>query len=83
MYIVQCRDGSYYTGLALDVKQRVAKHNRGQGAKYTASHRPVRLVYQESCGDLSEAMRRERRIKSLTRDGKAGLIRLGRRRRGK
>jgi predicted GIY-YIG superfamily endonuclease len=81
VYIVRCRDGSYYTGLTVDLDRRVAKHNRGQGAKYTASHRPVKLVYRERCGDLSAAMRRERQIKSLTHAGKAGLIRTGRRRR--
>jgi putative endonuclease len=81
VYIVRCRDGSFYTGLTVDLDRRVAKHNQGQGAKYTASHRPVKLVYREPCGDLSAAMRRERQIKRLTHAGKAGLIRLGRRRR--
>ncbi len=81
VYIVRCRDGSFYTGLTTDLARRVEKHNQGRGAKYTASHRPVKLVYREACGDLRAAMRRERRIKSLTRAAKAELIRRGRRRR--
>ncbi|MEW6516435.1 MAG: GIY-YIG nuclease family protein [candidate division FCPU426 bacterium] len=81
VYIVRCRDKSFYTGLTVDVEHRIKQHNQGRGAKYTASHKPVKLVYQEACSDLSAAMRRELQIKRLTRAAKAELIRMGRRRR--
>ena len=47
IYIVRCKDGSLYTGYAKDIEQRIAKHNSGQGAKYTKIRRPVELVYKE------------------------------------
>ena len=46
IYIVRCKDGSLYAGYAKDIEQRIAKHNSGQGAKYTKIRRPVELVYQ-------------------------------------
>ena len=74
VYIVQCRDGTLYTGFTTDVLQRVARHNAGKGARYTRSRRPVTLVY--SCGYFSKsvAMRQEARIKRLTRKEKEVLI---------
>ena len=74
VYIVQCRDGSLYTGWTTDVEKRVAAHNAGTGAKYTKSRRPVTLVYFETLDSKSEAMKREAAIKKLTRSEKLELI---------
>ena len=74
IYIVRCKDGSLYTGYAKDIEQRVAKHNSGQGAKYTKIRRPVELVYQEMFDTKSEAMKREYEIKTFSRQKKLQLI---------
>ncbi|MDH9162160.1 MULTISPECIES: GIY-YIG nuclease family protein [Staphylococcus] len=74
IYIVKCKDGSLYTGYAKDIVQRVAKHNRGQGAKYTKIRRPVELVYQEMFDTKSEALKREYEIKTYSRTKKLELI---------
>ena len=73
-YIVECADGSYYTGWSLDPARREKQHNRGVGAAYTRLHRPVRLVYIEEQADLSAAMKRERAIKALNHAQKSRLI---------
>jgi len=73
-YIVECSDGTYYTGWSTDPQRRLRQHNNGRGARYTRSHRPVRLVYVEECTDRSTAMKRERAIKTLKRRGKKKLI---------
>ncbi|MBM2659723.1 GIY-YIG nuclease family protein [Staphylococcus pseudoxylosus] len=74
IYIVKCKDSSLYTGYAKDVTQRIAKHNNGQGAKYTKIRRPVQLVYQEMFDTKSEALKREYEIKRYTRQQKLELI---------
>jgi putative endonuclease len=73
-YIVQCVDGTFYTGWTTDPERRVRQHNRGKGAKYTRQHGPVRLVYLEAQPDRSTAMQRERKIKTYSRDQKMKLI---------
>ena len=73
-YIVECADGTFYTGWAIDPEKRVAVHNKGRGAKYTRMRLPVKLVYVEEQTDRTSAMKRERAIKKLTREGKARLI---------
>ena len=73
-YILECADGSYYTGWTVDPEKRLAAHNAGTGAKYTRSRRPVRMVYREAYEDRRQAMRREYAIKQLTRAQKAALI---------
>ena len=72
-YMVQCNDGTYYTGWTEDLERRVAAHNAGRGARYTRLRRPVRLVYYEFCADRSAAMRREAAIKRLSHREKARL----------
>jgi putative endonuclease len=73
-YIVECADGTYYTGWALDPERRVATHNKGRGAKYTKMRLPVQLVYVEEQPDLSTALKREIAIKRMTRARKRKLI---------
>lgn len=74
-YILKCRDGSLYTGWTNDIEKRLKAHNEGYGAKYTKSRRPVELVYYEEFDTKEEAMRREYRIKHLSRKKKELLIR--------
>jgi putative endonuclease len=73
-YIVECADGSYYTGWSLDPVRRAKQHNSGRGAKYTRLHRPVELVYIEEQADLSTAMKREIKIKRLSHEQKSQLV---------
>lgn len=73
-YIVECADGSYYTGWTTDPVRRVKAHNAGRGARYTRMRGPVRLVYVEEQPDRSSAMKRERAIKALPREKKRKLI---------
>jgi putative endonuclease len=73
-YIVECANGSYYTGWTDDVARRVASHNTGEGAKYTRAHRPVVLVAYWEFASRSEAMKEERRIKRLSRRQKQLLL---------
>ena len=74
VYIVECADGSLYTGWAVDVERRVKTHNAGRGARYTRLHRPVKLVYAESQPTRAAAMKREALIKSWPRVRKLRLI---------
>jgi putative endonuclease len=73
-YIVECADGTYYTGWAIDPEKRVAMHNKGRGARYTRTRVPVKLVYVEEVPDRKSAMKREIAIKRLKREGKGKLI---------
>lgn len=73
-YIVECADGTYYTGWAVDPEKRVKVHNAGRGAKYTKMRLPVKLVYTEEQPDRKTAMKREIAIKRLRRDGKRKLL---------
>lgn len=73
-YIVCCRDNTLYTGITNDLERRIAVHNKGKGGAYTASRRPVRLVYSEFVGAKGDALRRELEIKSWTRSRKLALI---------
>ncbi len=74
VYILRCKDGSYYTGHAKNVERRVKMHKRGQGARYTRMHEPEKLVYVEKFESRGEAMRREKRIKTLSHNKKQQLI---------
>jgi putative endonuclease len=73
-YIVQCQDKTYYTGWTTDPQRRTKQHNKGTGAKYTRTHRPVTLVYFEELPGRSEAMKREYAIKAMSRKRKVALI---------
>ena len=74
-YILECSDGTYYTGWTNDLDHRLKSHNAGTGGKYTRPRRPVRLVYYEIFDTKQEAMRREYAIKQLSRAEKEELIR--------
>jgi putative endonuclease len=73
-YILECSDGSFYTGWTTDPERRLSQHNRGTGARYTRSRRPVQLVYLEELPDKGAALKRERAIKALPRTKKQKLI---------
>lgn len=73
-YILECSDGTLYTGWTNDLKKRLKAHNAGTGSKYTRTRRPVRLVYYEEFETKNEAMSREVRLKQLTRQEKLQLI---------
>lgn len=73
-YIVECADGTYYTGWAVDPERRLSVHNKGRGAKYTRMRLPVKLVYIEEQPDRVTAMKRERAIKKMTRERKQKLF---------
>ncbi len=74
VYILECADGTFYTGWTNNLQNRLNKHNSGKGAKYTRSRLPVKLIYAETCTSVSEAMRREYAIKQLSRKQKLALI---------
>lgn len=74
VYMVECNDGTYYTGITTDVTKRIAKHNANKGAKYTKGRTPVTLVYSEGIFNRSGASIRERLIKKLSRIEKENLV---------
>jgi len=74
VYILRCRDGSLYTGIAKDVRARVKQHNEGRGAAYTRTRLPVRLLYQQASLTHSEALIREAQIKGMPRSKKEKII---------
>lgn len=74
VYILQCSDGSLYTGITTDLPRRLHEHNHGsRGARYTRSRRPVRLLYQETALDRSTAQQREYALRHLPRKEKQRL----------
>jgi putative endonuclease len=74
VYVLLCDDGSFYTGYTRNVNSRMRLHVNGRGARYTRIHKPKRLVYTEEFGSRAEAMKRERRLKTMRHDQKSRLI---------
>lgn len=74
VYVLECADGTFYTGYTTDVERRVAEHEAGEGAKYTRGRTPVSVVYVEAFESRSAAMTRENEIKSLSRAQKERLV---------
>ena len=74
--MVRCSTGELYTGCTVDLERRIGQHNRGVGSKFTRSRRPVTLVYQETCGTRSAALKREYQIKRLSRSSKLRLTQM-------
>ncbi|MBO5588707.1 MAG: GIY-YIG nuclease family protein [Anaerovibrio sp.] len=73
-YILECADGTLYTGYTTDMEKRLSTHNSGKASKYTRCRLPVKLVYLEECKDKETAMSREWHIKQLSRVEKLKLI---------
>ncbi len=75
VYIVECADGTFYTGYTTNVDRRINEHNYGsRAAKYTRSRRPVKLLYTEVYDNVSSALKREYQIKKLSRKQKKALV---------
>jgi putative endonuclease len=74
LYMLLCKDGSYYTGITLEPVRRLAQHNAGKASRYTRARLPVKMIYLEKCKSQSLALRREYEVKSLSRRQKEKLI---------
>ena len=75
VYVLECADGTLYTGYTTDVERRVAEHDAGEGAKYTRGRTPVEVVLTEGFDTRAAALRREHEVKALSRRAKERLIR--------
>lgn len=75
VYILECKDGTLYTGITDRLQQRLTAHRTGRGAKYTKGRGPLKLRYLEECADHSSALKREYAIKRLTKSEKWELCR--------
>ncbi len=73
-YILECANGTYYTGYTNNLENRIKEHNNGKGAKYTRDRRPVKLVWNKEYRYFKKAFLEEKRIKKLTREEKIELI---------
>ncbi len=74
VYILECSDGTLYTGWTVNLERRLAAHNAGRGARYTRTRRPVRLVYHETVDSRGAALRREAALRRAGRAAKLQLI---------
>lgn len=74
VYILQCMDGTFYTGYTKDLEERTKQHEKGKGARYTRTHRPQKVAYFELFSSRSSAMKREKAIKRFTHQQKFDLI---------
>lgn len=74
VYVLECADGTFYTGYTTDVERRVTEHDAGEGAKYTRGRTPVELLHTETFDSRSAAMAREYEIKTLSRTEKERLV---------
>ena len=75
LYILQCADGTYYTGVTTNIKRRLNEHNTSKrGAKYTKTRRPVKVVYLSEYEGRSSAQKAEYKFKQLTREQKERVI---------
>jgi len=76
VYIVECADGTFYTGYTTDIDRRLDEHNYSikRAAKYTRSRRPVKLIHKEVFDTMSDALKREHKIKKMSRSAKKNLV---------
>jgi putative endonuclease len=74
VYVLECADGTFYTGYTTDVERRVSEHDAGDGAKYTRGRTPVELAYTEEFASRSAAMSREYELKQLSRAEKERVV---------
>ncbi len=77
VYILKCRDGSLYTGIATDVERRIADHLASKGAKYLRGRAPLKLVFKKQVGEKGRALKVEHQVKRLPRHKKEALIKTG------
>jgi len=75
VYIVECADGTYYTGYTNNIENRIRRHNAGFASKYTRAKLPVKLVWKKACKNQRFAMRTEKTIKGLKREDKKRIVR--------
>jgi predicted GIY-YIG superfamily endonuclease len=75
LYVLKCKDGTYYTGITNDLSRRVKQHNEGTASRYTRSRGPVKVIFQEPCRGKSSALKKEYAVKSLTRKMKEEYMR--------
>jgi len=73
-YILECIDGSFYTGSTINLKKRVEQHQSGEGANYTSKRIPVVLVYYEQYDSINDAFKREKQIQNWGHNKKKALI---------
>lgn len=76
VYILLCKDNSYYTGITLDPDRRFQQHQQGKGGSYTRSHQPIKIIYLETVESKSEALKREYEIKTWTKQEKKQRLNL-------
>ncbi len=76
IYVLLCEDGSFYTGSTNNLEKRFALHQNGKGAKYTRSHKPLKIVHSEIFDTKIAALKREREIKSWSREKKISTLKL-------
>ena len=77
VYMVRCRDGKLYTGIATDIERRIAEHRAGKGAKYLRGRAPLKLVFRSRIGSRSLALKIEQAIKKLPKSRKETIIESG------
>ena len=74
LYILQCKDQTFYTGVTNNLARRLKMHNAGKASRYTRIRRPVKLIYQENCVNRTDALIRECAVKALPRQKKEELV---------
>lgn len=78
VYMLECKDGSYYTGITNEIQRRIEEHNdsspKSKAARYTRARQPVKLIYTQNCENRKEASKREFAIKKLSRVQKEKII---------
>jgi predicted GIY-YIG superfamily endonuclease len=77
VYILQCKDGSFYTGVTPNLKRRIQEHKEGRGGRYTLLHKPLKIVFSERFYTKTEALKREKQIKGWSHKKKENLIKFG------
>ncbi len=73
VYILLCKDGSFYTGITNDMNRRLLQHENGNGARYTRGRGPFKVIYKALYNNQSDALKEERRIKQLSKSSKIKL----------
>ncbi len=74
IYILECSDSTFYTGITTNISRRLSEHQSGAGAKYTKGRAPLKLVYSEECDNRSHASKREIEIKKFSKEKKLAII---------